>query len=245
MQFANVIRTTTIDYPGKLSYIVYTIGCNLDCVFCHNRGLAQADDGIDTIGSSEILKQLEERRKFVDRIVITGGEPTIYSILPDFCRTLKNMGYSIKLDTNGLRSKLLEDTLPYLDHVAMDLKSSLSRYDQFLSESVRNMKQFQSCAETLFFEQLTKSMSALSRSGISHEYRTTPTPQTCTRADFRDIATTLGRVYRNIEQSYKPTWFIQTTRKNEDDTRFDLYSTEELQAIIKEHVNCGLNIEYR
>ena len=239
MEFADLLHTSAIDYPGHLSCIIYTLGCNLDCDFCHNKKLVEGK--VDKISSSEMIGRLCKRRSFVDRIVITGGEPTINVSLDDFCQKMKNVGFQIKLDTNGLRPKMLRKLVDQglVDYVAMDLKSSLRRYGQFLDG---RLIPFGVSYEHL--NNLMESIRILRDSAVEHEYRTTPTKLTCTLQDFDDILSTLRMMYENSEQSYKPGWYIQTTRQIEDDT-LDLYTEEELKIIVDHLKDSGSFVNIR
>lgn len=241
MEFADRIHTSTIDYPGYLSCIIYTLGCNLDCNFCHNKKLVRSD--VEKVDSSEMIARLLKRRAFVDRVVITGGEPTINASLEDFCQKIKNFGFKIKLDTNGLRPKMLRRLIEnqLVDYVAMDLKSALHKYGHFLD---KRLVPFGVSYEHLNF--LMESIRVLRDFAVEHEYRTTPTKLTCTLQDFDDILRTLRMMYENSEQSYKPGWYIQTTRQIEDDT-LDLYTEEELKIIVDHLKDSGsfVNIQCR
>lgn len=241
MQFADRIHTSTIDYPGHLSCIIYTLRCNLDCSFCHNKQLVYGE--VDKISASEMIARLQKRRSFVDHLVITGGEPTINVALDDFCQKIKNLGFKIKLDTNGLRPKMLQKLVEghLVDYVAMDLKSSLDRYGRFLDTRLTNLGV---SYEHLNF--LMSSIRVLRDSDIVHEYRTTPTKLTCQMEDFDNISRMLRMMYENSERLYKPAWYIQYTRQIEDGT-LDLYTEEELKIIVDHLKDSGsfVNIQYR
>jgi len=241
MHFADRIHTSTIDYPGHLSCIIYTLGCNLDCSFCHNKNLVTGQ--VDKIDSFEMIARLQKRRSFLDHVVITGGEPTINVSLPDFCQKIKNLGFKIKLDTNGLRPKmilkLVENNL--IDYIAMDLKSAVDRYGQFIDPKLRR-----SDVSYEHLDSLLNSIRTLRDSGIDHEYRTTATRTSCKQVNFLELKKLLEMMYSNTERLYKPTWYVQHTRQIEDGT-LDLYTEEELKIIV-ERLNGDvsfINIEYR
>lgn len=241
MLFADRIHMSTIDFPGHLSYIIYTLGCNLDCSFCHNKKLVTGE--VDHIDSAEMISRLQKRKHFGDHVVITGGEPTINASLPDFCQKLKNLGFKIKVDTNGLRPRMLKKLLneDLVDYVAMDIKSSLHSYGQFLDPRVSNNRKSYDHVEPL-----VESIQLLRNSSIHHEYRTTATKETCNCNDFNEICRFLRMTYEKSERLYKPTWYVNHTRQIEDGT-LDLYTEEELKIIVerlKDSVSF-VNIEYR
>jgi pyruvate formate lyase activating enzyme len=147
LRFGGFQKTSLVDFPGRISSILFTVGCNLRCPFCYN-GLLILDPEPPFLSEEDALKVLDSRKKYVDAVVITGGEPAVNQDLPDFVRRLKEKGFSVKLDTNGLFSEMLGRCLPDLDYVAMDVKTSLGKYgllgaedtDGFL-ESVRLLKE--------------------------------------------------------------------------------------------------------
>lgn len=133
MRIGALQKTTLLDFPGRISAIVFVRGCNFVCPYCHNPDLLkQRGDLLDLDG---ILEFLTRRRRFLEGVVITGGEPTLQEGLAEFCRTLKGLGYAIKLDTNGGRPDVLEHLLreDLLDYVALDVKADPRRYPREIS----------------------------------------------------------------------------------------------------------------
>ena len=128
--FAGLQKLTLLDYPGKVACTLFTRGCNFRCPFCHNASLVVRADEQQTYGNDEILAFLKKRRGILDGVAITGGEPTLMSGLYDFIRKVKEINYSVKLDTNGTRpdilKRLVNDGL--VDYVAMDIKNSPEKY---------------------------------------------------------------------------------------------------------------------
>ncbi|MEK7072806.1 MAG: radical SAM protein, partial [Patescibacteria group bacterium] len=104
---------TLLDYPQKVAAIIFTIGCNMRCPFCYNPSLVLSNNikKITPIKESDIISFLKKRIKYLDGVVISGGEPTLQSDLLSFCQKLKKIGYLIKLDTNGLRPNVLKKLL--------------------------------------------------------------------------------------------------------------------------------------
>ena len=124
-------KLTLLDFPEKMACTVFTFGCNFRCPFCHNASLVLSDRTDNTVmPEEEILAFLRKRRGILEGVCITGGEPTLQPDLADFIRRVKDMGYAVKLDTNGYRPNLLRALLTegLLDYVAMDIKNSLPRY---------------------------------------------------------------------------------------------------------------------
>lgn len=123
--------TSLIEYPGKISSVIFTAGCNLACPFCHNPELVNVDllDKEFSLSHEEILKELTERDGFIDAVVLTGGEPLMYESNIELLRRIKTeTSLAIKLDTNGTYPDRLERALPFVDFVAMDLKAAPENY---------------------------------------------------------------------------------------------------------------------
>ncbi len=122
-------KMTLLDYPGKVACTVFLQGCNFRCPFCHNSGLlgAPADPQIT---QQELLDFLATRKGLLDGVCVTGGEPTLSPELPDLLHRIKDMGFAVKLDTNGSRPEVLKALISekLIDYVAMDVKNSPSAY---------------------------------------------------------------------------------------------------------------------
>ena len=124
-------KLTLLDFPERMACTVFTFGCNFRCPFCHNASLVLSDRADDaSISEDELFSFLRKRRGILEGVCITGGEPTLQPDLPDFIRRIKELGYAVKLDTNGYRPAVLKALVSegLLDYVAMDIKNSLSRY---------------------------------------------------------------------------------------------------------------------
>lgn len=139
MVFGGLQKNSLIDYPGRLSCVIFLSGCNFDCPYCHNPSLAtgKARCG-DLCSRDNLYKFLDKRRGFLDGVVISGGEPTIQKNLDRLCEEVKRLGYSIKLDTNGSRpdqlKRLIENGL--VDYIAMDIKTEPARYRDLICSDI-------------------------------------------------------------------------------------------------------------
>ena len=153
---------TLTDYPGHVAAIVFTQGCNFRCPYCHNARLLPIDrPKSELIPEAYVFDHLAKRRRQLDGLVITGGEPTIQGDLPRFIRKARRLVPSIKLDSNGSRPevirRLLEEGL--LDYIAMDIKAPLDQYESVVRRPVD--------ANTL-----QSSIDIIKNSGVPHEFRT-------------------------------------------------------------------------
>jgi len=127
MKFSGLQKTSLIDFPDRIATVLFTPGCNLRCPYCYNWRIV-LDPKPPFLNEETAIKILEERQKYVDAVVVTGGEPTIHRELPKFLKKLKDKGFTVKLDTNGFNPKILEECIPYTDYVALDIKTSLEKY---------------------------------------------------------------------------------------------------------------------
>jgi pyruvate formate lyase activating enzyme len=163
MNLGGLQKNSLIDYPGKLSCVIFMAGCNFDCPYCHNPSLVKGDMECPAfLNGTGLYKFLESRRSFLDGVVITGGEPTLQKNLVKLCETIKGLGYSIKLDTNGSRpdeiKRLIEDGL--IDYIAMDIKTDPSNYRQLVSHRCNP-------------EDILSSIVTIMESAPAYEFRTT------------------------------------------------------------------------
>jgi len=189
VKFSGLQKTSLLDYPSKIASVLYTPGCNLRCPFCHNWRIAVnpqppfLQEGI----SLEILKS---RKKYVDAVVISGGEPCMHKELPKFLCKLKEHGFSVKLDTNGFYPEVLEDCLSYVDYVAMDLKTSLEKYNLLGATDTTS---------------LMKSVEILKSGVTPFEFRTTVVPEIVSTQDIACIAEIIKGSKTHALQQFVPT----------------------------------------
>ena len=140
MNIAAYIRTSTIDYPGHISSVVFTKGCNMRCDYCHNKDLENSSDNIDV---KNVINHLRRRNGLLDAVTITGGEPTLQPGLIEFCKKIKSMGFKIKLDTNGTNPDVVKELidLELVDYIAMDFKTSPKKYQNLSGQSFEKVKE--------------------------------------------------------------------------------------------------------
>ena len=158
MRIGGLQKTTLLDFPGKVSAVVFTQGCNFLCPYCHNPDLVLSRE--ESLALTEVIAFLGQRRKVLDGVVISGGEPTLHYGLFTFCATLKSLGYAVKLDTNGSRPEMLQQLLQanLLDYVAMDIKANPAQYPTAI------------CLQDLG-KNIPRSMALLEESRVMHEFR--------------------------------------------------------------------------
>ena len=130
MRISGLQKMTLLDYPGLVACTVFTGGCNLRCPFCHNASLVLPERAADETDEAEVFRFLEKRQGMLDGVAFTGGEPLLRRELPELLRAVRDLGYAVKLDTNGTRPDALKAVLDahLADYVAMDVKNSPDRY---------------------------------------------------------------------------------------------------------------------
>lgn len=157
------VKSSFCDYPGRVSAVVFTQGCNFRCPFCHNgRLLRMAASTRDLVPEEDVLDHLAARRGRLGGLVVSGGEPTLQPALPAFLRKVKALGHDVKLDTNGSRPAALEALLAegLLDYVAMDVKAPWRAYDRLTGVRTDT-------------DALRRSVALVAASGVAHHFRTT------------------------------------------------------------------------
>lgn len=130
MNIGGMQKLTLLDFPGKIACTLFTVGCNLRCPFCHNASLVTHPQDAGYITDDELYSFLKKRVGVLDGVCVTGGEPTLQKDLPEFLSSLKELGYSVKLDTNGTSPKILRSVIEdgLVDYVAVDIKNSPEKY---------------------------------------------------------------------------------------------------------------------
>ena len=190
MKIGGLQKVTLIDYPGKVACTVFLSGCNFRCPFCYSPELVLPEKikKHPSIKERDFFDFLSEKRGLLDGCVICGGEPTIYGEeLIDFCKKIKEMGFSIKLDTNGSNPDVLIKAIPLIDYIAMDIKSPLDqRYKEF------------SVIDCL--DRIKESIEIVKKSGIDYEFRTTITNHSVD--DILEIAEYLSPAKRYYLQRF-------------------------------------------
>lgn len=188
MKIGGLQKLTLLDFPGHVACTVFLQGCNFRCPFCHNTPLLH---GTSALPLSQVLDFLKKRQGLLDGVAITGGEPLLSPELPSLLRQIKDLGYLIKLDTNGSfpqRLKaLLQDNL--VDYVAMDIKNSPEHYDKTAG-----------CEG--FLPQVEESVSLLMEGAVSYEFRTTVVAELHEERDFHSIGQWLRGAKQYFLQSY-------------------------------------------
>lgn len=177
MIIGGLVKFSLNDYPGKTAAVIFTLGCNFRCRYCHNPELVLPERYAPEIPLSQIYKFLESRVGKLDTVCITGGEPTEHLDLPEMIKKIKEMGFLVKLDTNGSRPEMLNKILKEgnIDYIAMDIKAPFEKYTKITAVPVD-------------VEKLKESINLIINSGLPHEFRTTVVKSLTSFDDLRKIA---------------------------------------------------------
>ena len=201
-----------LDFPGRVASLVFTGGCNLTCPFCHNAGLVLDPDSYPDYPLDELLADLKKREGFIDGVVISGGEPTIDAGLPAFLSLLKERNLQVKLDSNGLAPEVIAGLLEQqlVDYVAVDIKTSLNRYNELHTQPVVT-------------ELLRETVAILKQASVEVEFRTTCIPHLVAEAEIDAIGELLRGAPLWVLQQYVPLHAMV-----EEWQHFDVYRPEQL-----------------
>lgn len=208
-------RTSLIDYPGEISAVVFTQGCNFRCPYCHNPELVDPPRFTHPLDQDEVLSFLGTRRGKCDAVVITGGEPCIQPGLIPFMKSLKEMGYLVKLDTNGSFPETLSEVLEsgLADFIAMDVKAPVSRYPH---------------VTRCIFDpgRVARSIRIIMGSGLAFEFRTTLVRELLSLEDVLKIGREIEGAPRYVLQR-----FVASKHVDERFLGADSFSEEQISDL--------------
>ena len=213
MLIGGLQKTSLLDYPDKISAIIFTQGCNFRCGYCHNPELIAFSN--NSIAENEVFDFLSLRKGKLDGVVITGGEPCLQADLKTFIKKIKSLGFLVKLDTNGSFPNILKSVLEDIDYVAMDIKAPLEKYSQIAKANIDTVK-------------IQESIDLIIQSGIDYEFRTTVVKSQLDFSDFEKIGELIKGAKRYYLQKFVPTKILDKNMMDEM-----TYSTEEFEEIQK------------
>lgn len=178
MRISGLQKLTLLDYPGKVACTIFTGGCNFRCPFCQNAGLVLPEEMPDDMAEEEILRFLKTRQGVLDGVAITGGEPLLYDGTLDLLRKIRELGFSIKLDSNGSFPERLRRVVDekLADRIAMDIKNDPALYGETAG------------VPGLDLGPITESKEFLMECGIEYEFRTTVVKGIHTEESIRNAA---------------------------------------------------------
>ena len=228
-------KLSLIDFPGHPSAIVFTQGCNFRCHFCYNPMIVCSTVDEKNIenhslsGEDDFFTFLKSRQGKLEGVVVTGGEPTIHKDIKQFIKKIKDMGFLVKLDSNGTNPEVLLDLIgsKLLDYIAMDIKSHEEGYDKVVGVKAD-------------FNKISESVKIIMEGGVPYEFRTTLVPGLHVKEDIAKM----GEIIKGADN-----WMLQTFKSNTDlvdkdfegEKAFTRKELEEMEAIGKKYVKfCSL-----
>ncbi len=195
MKIGGLQKLTLIDYPGKVACTVFLKGCNFRCPWCYSPELVLPEkiEHQPEIHQEEFFSFLEKRKDTIEGVVICGGEATVHSSLPFFVSKIKDLGFLVKLDTNGSNPTLLNSLIKenLLDYIAMDIKAPLEKYEKAIGVEINT-------------EKIKESINIIMNSGLDYEFRTTIVPDIHEEEDMEKIGKIIEGAEKYFLQSFMP-----------------------------------------
>lgn len=217
MKIGGLQKYSLVDYPPLISCVIFTAGCNFRCPYCHNPELVAPDRTTRLLTREEVTSFITRRRRFLDGVVISGGEPTLQPDLGDLCVEIKSTGLRLKIDTNGSRPEALRELIKnrLVDYIAMDIKTSPEHYPLLVGDSVEPSV-------------IRESISLILGSGISHEFRTTCVRPFTDESVIKSIAQLISGADLHAIQRPQARDVLSPEFFADSESRF--YSEEEIEA---------------
>lgn len=192
MKICGLQKVTLLDFPGHVACTVFLGGCNFDCPFCYNSSLIRSNQTPEVLTKEEFFEYLTHRRRILDGVAISGGEPLLHKEILEFIKNIKALGFKIKLDTNGSQPQRLKTLISekLIDYVAMDIKNTFEKYPITIGCEVDISK-------------IKESIDLLINGSIDYEFRTTVVKEYHNPADFKIIGEMIKGAKRYFLQSYQ------------------------------------------
>ena len=222
MELFGIEKLSLVDYDGKVASTVFTATCNFLCPFCQNSPLVTDAKNLTAIPEEEVLDYFSKRRGVLDGVCITGGEPTLQKDLPEFCKKVKDLGLSVKVDTNGTNPQMVK----YLyenglcDYFAVDIKNAKENYAKIIG------------FKTFDTKKVEETVNYLMTSGVDYEFRTTLVKEFHTASDMENIGRWIKGAKNYALQKFKDTGScIESGLNPVDDS-----TAKEFLEIVKKYV---------
>jgi len=215
MKIGGLQKTSLIEFPGKICAIIFTQGCNFRCPYCHNPELVEPEKFSNLISEEEIFSFLKKRKKYLNAVSITGGEPCLQKDIFEFMDKIKNMGFLIKLETNGSFPEVIKTSIKksFVDYLSMDIKGPFEKYDKIVRVKIDISK-------------IKESINLIMNSGLNYEFKTTVVKSLITKKDFESIGNSIKGAKLYFLQK-----FVSIKLLDPDFSKEETYSDEEFEEI--------------
>lgn len=199
MNICGIEKVSLVDFDGKICATVFCPGCNFACPYCHNGGILSNSTAL--LKQTEVFDFLTKRKKILDAVTVSGGEPTLQKDLAEFLKQLKDMGYAVKLDTNGSNFETLKYVVKnkLVDYIAMDVKNSKEYYPKTIGKTSFDLSQ------------ILQSIEFLKQNTVDYEFRTTLVKDFHTQQSIESMASLLNGAKKLFLQKFKQTETCLTT----------------------------------
>ncbi|MBD3238536.1 MAG: anaerobic ribonucleoside-triphosphate reductase activating protein [Candidatus Moranbacteria bacterium] len=227
LQIGGLEPASMLERKGNISSIIFVLGCNYRCGFCHNPELVFNTKGeIQPYPHQEVLKILKSKKNWIDSVIFTGGEPTIYQGLPNFMHKVKNLDLSIGLHTNGTNPKMIEEILEQnlLDYLAMDVKNHLAKYTQTVGLEKINLDSIKQSIQLVLQTQ----------DQIQTVFRTTVVPNLIQKKDLPKIGRLIKGAKKACLQQFRPLRCLD--KKFEKIQPYDKLVLDQMADILEQYV---------
>ena len=222
-------KTTAVDFPGKVACIVFTAGCNLLCSYCHNPDLVNNFKDLPALDEDDFFDFLEERKDWLDGVVICGGEPTIHPDLPQFMKRIKDAGFLVKLDTNGMNPQMIRRIIDedLVDYIAMDIKAPLGKYPLIVGKKIDSEKIAQSVKIIIDAGKTGK---------FDYEFRTTVVPGLLDQDDIEQIAVLIKGAKKYVIQQFRNDVVLDASLKDRES--YPKSTLQKFKKHIAQYLSC-------
>ena len=219
MKIVGFIKTSFMDWDGKISSVIFLPGCTFRCPFCYNSEMVLDTEKLEGLPWEPIKDHFIENKDFLDGVCITGGEPTLTPELPKLCKDIKELGLKVKLDSNGTNPKILKQLIDekLIDFVAMDIKTSFDKYPAACGMNDKKL-----------IEAVKQSVQIIMNSGIDYEFRTTVVPTLHTIEDMQKMSEQIKDAKKYVIQN-----FLQEKTLSPELQKQKPFSREEINKFVE------------